>query len=353
MEVANSAGTEPQRHIQLYTLIALDVANAFNSARWEKIEEALCKKKLSDYMLRILKSYLSNRELLFGDSDSCEVSHEVTCGVPQESVLGPLLWNIMYDSLLEIDLGGNSPGYSSSSLVAFADDVALIATGRDTENLESAMNTALARVAEWMEDNDLKLAIPKTEAIMLTSKRAYERPSFMINGEPVQLKEQIRYLGVELNRSMSFKNYIKTAAAKAEKTAAALTRILPNVGGPRQRIRKILSSVVHSQLLYAAPVWSGSLVHEHYVKMLERPQRTIGLRVAMAYRTVSTQAALVVSGLIPAYLMAIERTETANGRKEGNLDTTETRNRTLQKWQEEWDSSDTGRWAHRLIRDVK
>lgn len=212
----------------------------------------------------------------------------------------------MYDGLLDIDLGGNFPGYSSSSMVAFADDVAIIATGRDTANLEIAMNTELAAVADRMEENGPRLAIPKTEAVMLTNKRAYVRPSFMINGDFVQLKEQIRYLGVELSRTMAFKNHIKTVAAKAEKTAAALARILPNVGGSRQHSRKILTSVDHSQLLYAAPVWTGSLVHEYYVNILERPQRTIGLRVAMAYRTVSTQVALVVSGLIPAHLMAIQ-----------------------------------------------
>lgn len=193
------------------------------------------------------------------------------------------------------------------------------------------MNTALAAVADWMEDNGQRLSVPKTETVMLTSKRGYERPSFMINGESVQLKDQIRYLGVELSRSMGFKTHIQIAAAKAEKTAAALTHILSNVGGSRQRTRKVLSLVVHNQLLYAVPVWSGSLVYESYVNMLERPQRIITHRVVMAYRTVSTQAALIVSGLIPAHLMAIEGTDTYNGHKVSNLDTAEIRNGTLLK----------------------
>lgn len=353
MEVVKSAGTGPLRRRQLCALVTLDVANAFNSARWDKIEAALCRKCLPDYMLRILRSYFNNRELLFDDSDNCEVSREVTCGVPQGSVLGPLLWNIMYDGLLDTDLGVDCTGFSSSSLVAFADDVAIIATGRDTANLVSAMNSALAAVADWMMENGLKLSVHKTEAVMLTSKRGYEKPSFTINGESVQFKNHIRYLGVELSKSMGFKTHIQIASAKAEKTAAGLSRILPNVGGSRQRTRKVLSSAVLNQILYAAPVWSDSLVYESYVNMLERPQRTIALRVAMGYRTVSTQAVLVVAGLIPAHLMAMERTNTYNGRKAGSLDTAEARNRTLLKWQEEWDSSETGRWTHRLIRDVK
>lgn len=95
----------------------------------------------------------------------------------------------MYDGLLDIHLGENYPGHSLSSLVAFADDVEIIATGRDTVNLESTINIALAAVSEWMEDNGQRLLVTKTEAVMLTSKRCYEIPSFMLSGEPVQLKE--------------------------------------------------------------------------------------------------------------------------------------------------------------------
>lgn len=89
--------------------------------------------------------------------------------------------------------------------------------------------------------------------------------------------------------------------------------------------------------------------------MLDRPQRIIALRVAMACRSVSTRAALVISGLIPAHIMAIESSGIFNGRKVGNLDTAEIRNRTHLKWQEQevWDTSYTDHWMHRLIWDVK
>ena len=214
----------------------------------------------------------------------------------------------MYDGLLRIDTGGNVEDMSSTSLVAFADDVAVVATGHTTSILEEVTNNVLTKIADWMDNTaGLTLAADKTEAVMLTTKRGYEMPVFSVKGVAVEPQEGLRYLGVQLSRKLGFKLHIETAAKKAGATAESLRKILPNVGGARQWKRKVLAMAVQSKLLYAAPVWADALEFECNVKTLVRPQRRIALRVAKAYRTVSANAILVVAGMVPAHLKAQEQ----------------------------------------------
>lgn len=351
METVDKYSTGPLYKRQLCAVVALDVQNAFNSARWERIERALHQKKVPNYIIRILQSYLSHRRLQYGE----ERYKTVTCGVPQGSVIGPLLWNLMYNSLLEVDTEGNT-AQSSTNMVAFADDVAIITTGRTTQLLEEVTNRALEKVAQWMEDNGLELSAKKTEAIILTSKRAYQLPSFTIKDFRIQPQEQLRYLGVELHRVLGFKKHLEMAAAKAQSTATKLSRLMPNTGGSRQRNRRLLASVVNSLLLYASPVWGKALVFDRNVNTIERPQRTIALRVASAYRTVSSSAVMVIAGIIPAHLTVWERQERYR-RQRGMLDRNkkdeEIRKILYQKWQSEWDTASTGRWTRRLIKSIE
>lgn len=105
----------------------------------------------------------------------------------------------------------------------------------------------------------LKLAAHKTEAVMLTRKKGYRRPMFTVGGQQINSQKSIRYLGVEIDSGRRFKEYEVLVGAKAMKTAQALSRILPNVGGSSTSKRKLLTSVVHSQLLYSAPIWEPLL----------------------------------------------------------------------------------------------
>jgi len=74
--------------------MTLDVANAFNSASWEAIYRELIEKIVAEYIIKLLRNYLTDREVRCGNG----WDNKLTSGVPQDSVLG--LWGVMYDSLL-------------------------------------------------------------------------------------------------------------------------------------------------------------------------------------------------------------------------------------------------------------
>lgn len=126
--------------------ISLDIKNAFNSIPWACIRGALYWKRFPRYLKRILHSYLSNRYIDYVNKDGNVKQLTVEAGVPQGSVIGPLLWNIAYDSVLYVD---REPG---SEVYCYADDTLILITG---ETFEEARERA-SMMAERILDKRIK-----------------------------------------------------------------------------------------------------------------------------------------------------------------------------------------------------
>lgn len=222
LNIAAQAATTPRKK-SLCVLVTLDVKNAFNSLRWPVIDAALRRMRTPEYLVEMLKSWLSDRTLLTGAE---RTSRSVTCGVPQGSVLGPALWNVAYSSLLRMEV---PPGVQ---LIRFADDLAVVGTAVMGQLLEELVNPVLTKIDEWMTRHGLELALQKTEAVILSRRRAYVPPRLLIGGHPITLYGKIRYLGVILDKNLTFAAHVDTVTKKASRTAAALTKLMPNIGGP-------------------------------------------------------------------------------------------------------------------------
>jgi len=344
LNVAKAAGNGPVQNRDLCVLVTIDVKNAFNTAPWSLIDAALRRCATLNYLLNILRSFMENRELLIGDNDRLPV----TCGVPQGSVLGPTLWNLFYDGVLRL------PVPDGIKLVAFADDVAVVAVAHNADLIEQLVNPVL-RICEWMAENRLRLAPEKSECVVLTKKYAYRDPVLHIDGCSVAVKRAVRYLGVNLDTRLSFGDHVESVTTGARKAASALGRLMPNVGGPAQSKRSLLMSVVHSRLLYGADVWADEIQHvAKYRNLMLQSQRCAALRVARCYRTVSDMAALVLARMPPVTLQAVVRKRATALRHEGAVLTKQQKeDAMIGQWQEMWDVSTKAAWTKALIPDLR
>ncbi|KAF0746744.1 Retrovirus-related Pol polyprotein from type-1 retrotransposable element R1 [Aphis craccivora] len=128
-------------------------------------------------------------------------------------------------------------------------------------------------------------------------RRAFVPPRLIVGGHEIKLVKDLRYLGVRLDKRMSFHEHVQLVAKKGTASAAALSRLMPNISGP-----------VESQLLYAAPI--GRPQSRRPLKLPSRccvPNGQSYSGLSRAYRTVSDEAAFLLVYMPPPDLLAQER----------------------------------------------
>lgn len=319
------------RKFQLLTTI--DIKNAFNTASWKWITGELEKKGISTYLRKIIESYLEDRYIILGGGQKLPC----TRGVPQGSVLGPTLWNILYDSVLKESLP------MGVTVIGYADDTAILSEAKTKEMLQRKTNLALARIIQSIKDRDLEIAPQKTEAVIVYGGRRLKTIEIEIEGDTVRSKESLIYLGVTIERNFRMGAHIKAVTSKGLRVANTLARIMPNTRGPSESKRKLLRSVVLSTVLYASQIWQDALRYQIHRKTLQKSARTACLRVCRGYRTISYEALGVISSMMPIDLLVQLRTRNTKEELEGCLVT----------WQERWAQTTKGIWTKTLIPEIK
>nr|CAI5820887.1 unnamed protein product [Callosobruchus analis] len=168
---------------------------------------------------------------------------------------------------------------------------------------------AIEEVDYWLNSRQLCLEPAKTEAVLLIPRRNISPVTSLVQGVSITPQKSLKYLGVRLDTNLNFAEHIRKASVKIDKTVAVLRRLMPNVGGPRSSKRPLLASVAYSISLYAAPIWIDALQIQRTRRTIESMFRELAIQVCQAYRTISLDAVMVITGMLPFDLMAKERAE--------------------------------------------
>lgn len=195
----------------------------------------------------------------------------------------------------------------------------------------------------------------------MSSRSAVESIQLTVGSTVIQSARAIRYLGVYPDAWLSFKEHLNHASARAAELGRALSRIMLNTRGPRQARRRLHMEVLKATMLYGAQIWAKATETKSYRRGLESTYRLGALRVCCGFRTVSDDAALVIAGMIPIDLLAVEAQETFVQRRQSTEDSQsearirkhQARCRSIERWQRRWTASTKGRWTHSLIPDVR
>lgn len=172
-----------------------------------------------------------------------------------------------------------------------------------------------SRIIQSIRALGLQVAAHKTEAIIFGCDWPIERRNMHrlnIAGASVTIGTELKYLGIMLDSDWSFRSHFKYVAPRAERVLTALGRLMPNLRGasPDERVRRLYIEVIHSVLLYGAPIWAPAMSRVHPVgNPIRRLQRQMALRVIRAYRTVSYTAATALARILPIDLLATARKE--------------------------------------------
>ncbi|KMQ86470.1 reverse transcriptase [Lasius niger] len=281
--------------------VSLDIANAFNSLPWECIGRALEYHRVPPYMREVIGDYLRDRAVSYRARYGVPMRRDMCCGVPQGSVLGPVLWNLGYNSVLRGAL------LTGLGVVCYADDTLVMARGETWEEATRLAKVGVTLVVGRIRALGLTVALHKTEAVYfkLPRQKPPPRPHITVEGVRIEVRGCMKYLGLHLDSHCNFREHFNRMAPRIRAAINSFGSLLPNVGGPRDRVRRLYMGVVGSMILYGAPVWSKELeASRGSLALMQGLQRRLAIRITRAYGTTPLEAALAVSGSLPWDLLA-------------------------------------------------
>ena len=230
--------------------IFLDFSKAFDT-----VNHHILLQKLSHYGIRgtankWFESYLSNRSQFctFGGKQSDEAI--ISCGVPQGSILGPLLFLIYINDLGTI--------FQNLSTVLFADDSNLIASGNSIETLERKINQDIPLLTKWLQTNRLSLNIKKTHVMVFgrKSKNQTNDLSVTIEGTKLELVKHTKFLGVILDNEINWKQHILHISQKLSKSLGILKRARQFLN--TSTLLQLYYSFLYPYLSYCCIIWGNA-----------------------------------------------------------------------------------------------
>lgn len=231
---------------------------------WHKGLLCKVKKCLPHPFYGILDSYLTERTFQVIEGDSVSTLNDISAGVPQGSVLGPVLYNIYTSDL---------PQMQNVTTATYADDTAILAVSNNPVVATQKLQESLDAVDEWLKKWRIKSSSTKSVQVTFTLRRE-ECPPVKLDGEFLPQSDSVKYLGLHLDRRLTWKKHLQAKRQQLKLKYSSLYWLL----GRNSKL-----SVDNKLLIYKTilkPIWTYGIqlwgvACRSNINIIQRLQNTI------------------------------------------------------------------------------
>ena len=244
-------------------VVALDIAGAFDRVWHQGITTKLKSLGICGDLLHLLQDYLHGRTLRVVVNGHTSTELPVKASVPQGSVLGPLLWNVYFNDILQL----------IPEATAYADDCTLTFTCERSErrNTVTRINQALQSISSWGRRWQVTFAPEKTQAMLISRRQDVanrEQLHIQMEGRRIHLQESVSILGVEFDSGLTFTSHVRKVAKNAAWKLSCVRRISHLLDS--KGVVTLYNSQVRSLMEYSPLAWSSC--PQSYLGLLDRVQ---------------------------------------------------------------------------------
>ena len=216
----------------------MDLSKAFDCLNHELLLAKLNAYGFSTNAIRMVHSYLTGRRQRVKVNGSFSSWKEMKLGVPQGSVLGPLLFNIFINDIFIL--------LSETEICNYADDTTIYCSHKELQEVTLGLENDAVEISNWFAENFMKLNEEKCHLLVFGEKGT----EISINVGPSVIKEskEEKLLGVVIDQKLNFKQHLNTVCRKASQKLHALARASAYM--PKEKTKMVMRAFVMYQLSY-------------------------------------------------------------------------------------------------------